>query len=127
MQLKMQDVLGFVTFYETVKNQKLTMKTAYKLAQLARAVESESTFYRETLSKIIDQYGQKDERGEPIPTEDGAGVKLIAGKEEECYKAVLELQNVDIDLPDIQFDIEEFANIELTVTEMGAILPFLKD
>lgn len=127
MQLKMQDVLGFVTFYETVKSQKLTMKTAYKLTQLARAVESESTFYRETLSKIIDQYGQKNERGEPIPTEDGTGVKLIAGKEEECYKAVLELQNVDIDLPDIQFDIEEFANIELTVTEMGAIFPFLKD
>jgi hypothetical protein len=123
----MQDALGFVTFYETVKNQKLTMKTAYKLAQLARAVESESTFYRETLSKIIDQYGQKNKQGEPIPTEDGTGVKLIVGKEEECYKAVLELQNVDIELPDIQFDIEEFANIELTVTEMGAILPFLKD
>lgn len=127
MQLKMQDILGFVTFYETVKGQKLTMKTAYKLAQLARAVESESAFYRESLSKIIDQYGQKNELGEPIPTEDGTGVKLIAGKEEECYKAVLELQNVDIELPDIQFDIEEFANIELTVTEMGAILPFLKD
>lgn len=127
MQLKMQDVLSFVTFYETVKNQKLTMKTAYKLAQLARAIESESTFYRETLSKIIDQYGQKNEQGELIPTEDGTGVKLMAGKEEECYKAVFELQNVDIDLPDIQFDIEEFANIELTVTEMGAILPFLKD
>jgi hypothetical protein len=127
MQLKMQDVLGFVTFYETVKNQKLTMKTAYKLAQLARAVESESTFYRESLSKIIDQYGQKNELGEPIHTEDGTGVKLITGKEEECYKAILELQNVDIELPDIQFDIEEFANIELTVTEMGAILPFLKD
>lgn len=127
MQLKMQDILSFVTFYETVKNQKLTMKTAYKLAQLARAVESESTFYRETLSKIIDQYGQKNEQGELIPTEDGTGVKLITGKEEECYKAVFELQNVDIDLPDIQFDIEEFANIELTVTEMGAILPFLKD
>lgn len=127
MQLKMQDVLGFVSFYETVKDQKLTMKTAYKLAQLARAIENESTFYRKTLSKIVDQYGQKNEQGDPIPTEDGAGVKLIAGKEEECYKAVLELQNIDIALPDIQFDIEEFANIELTVTEMGAVLPFLKD
>jgi hypothetical protein len=41
MQLKMQDILNFSAFYETVKSQKLSMKTAYRLAQLSKAIDGE--------------------------------------------------------------------------------------
>jgi hypothetical protein len=63
MQLKMQEITNFSSFYNTVRNQKLTIKTAYKLAQLAKAIESELEFYREKLQTIIREYGQIDENG----------------------------------------------------------------
>lgn len=127
MQLKMQDILGFTSFYDTVKSQKLTMKTAYKLAQLARAIEDELKFYREKLQAIVAEYGLTDEEGRPVPTEDGNGVKLRPGTEAQCFSAMKELQDIEVTLPDITFSINDFDGIELTVTDMGAMLPFMVD
>ena len=127
MQLKMQDILGFPAFYETVKSQKLSMKIAYRLAQLAKAIDGELQFYREKLQAIIQEYGEKDEGGQPVPTEDGNGIKLRPGTDMQCMAAMHELQMLDVNLPDVRFRIEDFGDIELSMTEMTAILPFIEE
>ena len=127
MQLKMQDILNFSSFYNSVKTQKTPMKTAYRLAQLAKAIETELQFYREKLQAIITEYGQMDENGQPIQTEDGNGIKLRPGLEQECITAMQELQELEITLPDIKFNIEDFGNIELSVEDMSVILPFVEE
>ena len=125
MQLKMQDIIGFSTFYDAVKNQKLSMKTAYRLAQLARAADGEIVFYREKFQEIVRRYGELDEHGNPIPTAKGDGVKLRPGTEQDCYQAMAELQNLEVEMPDITFTIDDFSNVELTTTEIHAIMPFI--
>lgn len=125
MQLKMFNILGFSTLYETVKAQKLPMKTAYKFAQLSRAVEVELQFYQEKFNSIIREYGLVNENGQLVPTEDGTGIKLRPGAESDCYAAIGDLQVIDIELPDITFTIDEFANVELTITEMDVLMPFM--
>lgn len=127
MSLKMQDILGFASFYDTVKSQKLTMKTAYKLAQLAKAIDGELQFYREKLQTIVAEYGLIDEKGRPLPTEDGSGIKLRPGTEDQCFNAMKELQELEVTLPDIKFHIEDFGNVELNMAEMTAILPFIEE
>ena len=127
MQLKMQDILGFSAFYETVKSQKLSMKIAYRLAQLAKAIDGELQFYREKLHAIIQEYGEKDEEGNPVSTEDGNGIKLRPGTDTQCIAAMHELQMLDVVLPDIKFHLEDFGDIELSMTEMTAILPFIEE
>ena len=127
MQLKMQDILGFTAFYETVKAQRLSMKTAYRLTQLAKAIDEELQFYREKLQSIIQQFGELNENGQPILTEDGGGIKLRPGTETECVAAMSELQNFEVELPDIKFHVEDFGNIELSSTEMIAVLPFIEE
>lgn len=127
MQLKMQDILNFPSFYDIVKTQKITLKTAYRLAQLARAIEAELQFYREKLQSIIAEYGQTDEKGQPVQTEGGNGIKLRPGMEQECIAAMQELQEIEINLPDIKFHLEDFGNIELSVEEITAILPFVEE
>lgn len=127
MQLKMQDILGFASFYESAKSYKLSMKTAYNLARLAKAIDNELQFYREKLQAIIAEYGEKDEEGNPIMTEDGEGIKLRAGCEDVCFTAMRELQDIDINLPDIKFTIEDFGNIELSPAETAAIFPFIEE
>ena len=127
MQLKMQDILGFSAFYETVKSQKLSMKIAYRLAQLAKAIDGELQFYRDKLQAIIQEYGEMDEQGKPVPTEDGNGIKLRPGTDMQCMAAMYELQMLDVTLPDIKFNLEDFGDIELSMTEMTAILPFIEE
>jgi hypothetical protein len=127
MQLKMQDILGFTTFYETVKVQKLTMKTAYRLAQLAKIVDGELQFYREKLHAIVQEFGEMDEEGKPAVTDDGNGIKLRPGTEDQCFNAMKELQELEVTLPDIKFHIEDFGNVELNMAEMTAILAFIEE
>jgi hypothetical protein len=57
MQLQMQDIINFSVFYDVVKTQKVSIKTAYKLARLSQAIETEMQFYRERLQAIILEYG----------------------------------------------------------------------
>lgn len=127
MQLKMQEILGFAEFYEAVKAQKISMKTAYRLAQLANAIENELKFYREKVQAIIAEYGEKDENGNPVSTENGEGIKLVAGKENECLLAMRDLQELEVTLPDIKFNIEDFGNAELSTSAIGAALPFIEE
>ena len=52
MQLKMQDLLGFTNFHESVKDKKIPIKTAYKLAKLSNAIEKEVVFYQKISNQI---------------------------------------------------------------------------
>lgn len=127
MNTKIQSILNFPNLYEIVKNQKLPIKTAYKLAKLSKNVQGEIDFYREKFQALIWEYGEIDENGQLVPTEDGAGIKLKPGTESECYSAIQELQDLEIILPDITFTLEEFSNIELTMAEIEPILPFIEE
>lgn len=126
MQIKMQNILNFTIFYEAVKSQKLSMKTAYRIAQLSKAIEHELEFYRTKLREIVEEHSEKDENGNPIPTADG-GIKICPGHETECYTSMQELQELEVELPDIKFTIEEFEKVELEPDIVGAIFPFIEE
>lgn len=127
MQLKMQDLLGFTNFHETVKDKKIPIKTAYKLAKLSNAIEKEVVFYQEKLKEIIMEYAELNSDGVPTQTEDGQGIKIQKGREEECTKAIVDLQEIEVNLPDIVFTLEEFNDLELTFVELGYALPFISE
>ena len=127
MQLKMQQLLGFSDFYEAVKSEKISMKTAYRLSQLASAIDKELQFYREKLKEILDKYGEKDEKGGFVPTTDGEGFKLRPGTDYDCFKDMQELQEIEVELPDIKFNIDDFGNAELSAAVIGAIVPFIEE
>lgn len=127
MKLKMQEITNFTTFYEAVKDSKLSVRTAYRLTKLTKAIESELGFYREKLQAIINQYAQLDEEGKPIPTEDGSGVKLRPETEADCYAAIYELQEIEVELPDIKFTFADFENTQLTTAEINSAINFFEE
>ena len=127
MTLKMIDISNFGLFFNEVKNAKLPFKVLYKLHTLTKAIEEKSEFYREKFQEILHEYGELDSNGNLVPTENGTGVKIKPGVEQDCMNKVIELQNLEIELPDVSFDIEEFGDIELTIEIFNIIKPFLKD
>lgn len=127
MQVKMNEILNFATFYGVVRNQKLGIRTAYKLNQLARAIDVEVKFYQEKFQEILNEYGEKDENGQLIYINNGEQIKLREGMAQTCYAAINDLQQLDVELPDTKFSIDEFANIELTADNIGYAIPFIAD
>ena len=72
-------------------------------------------------------YGEFDENGQIIQIENGNGVKIKSGSEVECAGAIRELENLEVTLPDITFELDEFDNIELTPEEIISIIPFINE
>lgn len=125
MIVRMYEIINFDHFYNEVKNQKLPFKILYKLSNLAKAIDEKTIFYREKLQEVLKEYGELDENGNLIPTDDGRGIKIRIGTEHECYTKVNELQNLEVEMPEIKFDIEDFGNIEMTIDTFNLIRPFL--
>ena len=124
--MKMYEVLALQNFYASIHDKKMPIKTTYKLSRLARRAEEESQFYQKEFARIVDEYAQK-QNGELVYSDDMTSIKIIPGKEDECTTKIMELKELEVDLSGFEFSIEEFENLELTISQMGAILPLIKD
>lgn len=124
--MKLYEVLSLQGFYNTIKDKKLPIKTTYKLSKLMRRAEEESQFYSAEFAKIVNLYAKK-ENGELIYSQDGTSIEIIPGKENECNEKILELQNLEVNLDEFSFELEEFEGVDVTLSEMQGILPLIKD
>lgn len=127
MKIKMIKVLSLQQVYPKFKEKQMPIKTTYKLSKLFDAINTESEFYTEQMKKIVDKYAEKDEAGAPVILEDNGGVQLKKEHAAEAHSESAELLNLEVDLPDIKFDIEELGDVSLTVEEFNYLLPFIKD
>ena len=124
--MKMHEALSLQNFYTTVQDKKMSIKTAYKLSRLAKRVEEEVQFYQKEFARIVDEYALK-ENGQLVYSEDMTSIKIIPGKEDECSNKIIELKELEVDLSQFEFTLDEFDSLELTLAEMYSILPLIKD
>ena len=109
----------------TVVDAKMPTKTAYKFMKLLKAIETEETFFNEKMRDIIFEFGKKDENGQPIFLENG-NVEIIEGKEVECNERVKELEDIEVDIPDTKFTLEELEVLELSPRDIYALDPVIE-
>jgi hypothetical protein len=127
MVLKLYQLSDLPMFFEKVKNQKMSFKTSYKLALYANEAQKHINYYEEQFRALILKYCLKDENGNPVPTEDGQGVKLLEETRDEAFQKLQELRDLDVTLSDNKFSPDEFGDVELTPMEMTIILPFIEE
>lgn len=124
--MKMYEILDFSKVYNSVKDEKMSIKTAYKLNKLIKKIEEENNFYNIKFHEIIEQYAEKNDQGEYQYIDENS-IKIKEGKEQECYKKVSELQNLEIETPNITFSIEELGDINLTINTVNMLMPFIEE
>ena len=123
----LSSILSFPNFYNQIRSNPLSFKTAHKLSKLTKAIEEEIGFYREKMTELIEQYAQKDDEGNYIYINDGRDIALKPETMVECQTKIRELETMEIELPNITFSVDEFENTTLTVDELQPILPFIED
>lgn len=124
--MKMYEILDFSKVYNSIKDEKISIKTAYKLNKLIKKIEEENNFYNIKFHEIIEQYAEKNDQGEYQYIDENS-IKIKEGKEQECYKKVSELQNLEIETPNITFSIEELGDINLTIDTVNMLMPFIEE
>ena len=113
---------------EKLKDIKMSIKTAYKLSKLSNLLDNEIAFYQEQYKKIIDLYAEKDKYGNyKFIDENQQNIKIQSDKVKEASSAFEELQNLEVELPDIYFTLDEFEKIEITPEDISGIIDFIKE
>lgn len=126
MTIKMYQIIDSPSVFEKLKSQKVPFKTAYKLTLLMQEIEKHINFYQEKFRELIMEYSKKDEEGNPLPTADGQGVQLTEETTAEAHQKLAELRDLDVELPDTKFSVDDFGNVEISADEMIMIMPFIE-
>ena len=127
MQIKMAKVLNLNPIYQKIKAQVLPIKTAYKFSKLFNVLEREAHLYSEELNKLIMEYAERDETGAPKMIDNGTGVQLQKEYIDLVQEKCNELWNLDVDVPDINFTLEELDKLELSIEEFDLLFPFVTE
>lgn len=108
-----------------ISHSAMPAKTAYKISKLSNFLKDDANFYTERLSQIIEQYGEKDENGEPVIS--GNGYKIQEDKTDECAAAIKELSGIGATTPDTKIYLSELDNVELSPDDIAAIYDFIEE
>lgn len=127
MIIKMHQALDLSTLYESIKDYKMPIKTAYKFNKLMRQLEKELGFYRAQVTSLLDEYASRDANGAYEYTSDGTAVKIIKGKEQECNKKFADLLDLDVQLEGITFGLDELDEIELTISQLNSLMLLMSE
>lgn len=108
-----------------ISHSAMPAKTAYKISKLSNFLKDDANFYTERLSQIIEQYGEKDENGEPVIS--GNGYKIQEDKTDECTAAIKELSEIEAAMPDAKIYLSELDGVELSPDDIAAIYDFIEE
>lgn len=112
--------------FNKLLSQTFAVQTQYKFLKLKKSIEEEIEIYRIQYASLLDQFCEKDEDGNLI-TDGANGYKVDPKKMPEIEKAVTEIQEVEIQVPDIYFSLDELEDLGLTFYELNVLEPFIKE
>lgn len=130
MKLTLNDINQGYAACIKLKDEKLNIKTAYKLLKLANDLEEEFKQYENFVKEIVLKYCDKDEEGNPkkITTENGEeGISILEENQDILQKEINDLLNAEIDFKDYKFEFKDFENLSFSLTEIIGLVPFIKN
>ena len=129
MNIKFQDIINFNINSQRLTKGELPLICAYKLTKISKILAEEADFYQTEFLKIVDEYGEKDEKGNIKYSEDGTVVLIEPSKQKEAQEKINNLNNMEIEV-NIEPYLLEFSDFDpdkkITMEEMSSLLPFMK-
>jgi len=124
MKITIGQVFKILDIYKSVKELKAPAKVAYKFNKLCISLDNDVKFYNEELNKIIQQYGEKEDDGSFKRTQTG-DIKIQSNFVVTAQKEVYALWDLEVDVPDITFTVDELDGLQLSIENFNAMLPFI--
>ena len=126
--MKLPDTFQILEIRNKILEQKLPIKTSYKFTRFFEQLEKETKFFNETLEKIIQEYGQKDENSNFVLTENGKGVQIQKDKFDECMAKVNELNDIEVHLEyEPKFTLDELEPLNLEMKYISLLMPYISE
>lgn len=129
MKLNLNEIVAAVGSYNKIKDEKFSLKTAYKLTRLFDSLSKEATRYDDLVRNALLKYAKKDEEGQPIlkQTEQGETVEVAPEDQKMFMEEIEELNKNEIEIDDCYFTFDDFGNLSISIEEVKGLLPFIKE
>ena len=127
MKLTIKDLVLFYNLYDQIKDRAPSIKTAYKMNKIYERAAQEQTFIQEQQQKIAEKYAQRDEKGNLILTDDKTDILVEPSKMNECKKALRELVEIEVELPDYSFTLDELEPLKLSINDLQPLMNFIRE
>ena len=125
MKIKMEELVSFHQGSDFFSNKTLPLKGAFKLNRIKKDIENDFSFYQEKFKEILEKYARRNENGEIEFSEDGSQILIKEGQINECNEELNNLNSMEIEVDNYDFNIEELGNIDCTPEELEILMPFL--
>ena len=124
MKVTLNEAMHLNQIIGTITDMSLPFSTSYKFSKLYAETQAVATFFQKEVSKMTETYGEKDEDGNFV-TIDG-NIKIQSDHLEECQALMAKLMDVDVDLPDIKFSLDEIGG-NWTISDMLVLNKFIEE
>ena len=118
--MTVNDLLNVIPVLRELLNKPFKGATAFKLARLMRELDKETTLFEESRQKLAEKYGERDENGNLVFSENG-NIQLQTDKLEECNAEMLGLLNTTIEVNADKISMEAFDDIDLAPAQVMVI------
>lgn len=125
MLIKRKSLDKINNLFQKLANQCFDVKLQYKLIKIKKAIQEENAIYQEQVYKNCEPYFEKTPNGQPVINENG-GFKIREDCINECNKVLLELDKMDVQVPDIYLSLDELNDLNLTFSELEVLEPFIQ-
>lgn len=112
--------------FNQVAQMKISSKLAYKIMKFCKGVATEEEFYNTKRAEIIRKYAIKDENGQIVVSDTGMA-SFVPDKIDEANAAMRELNNIEVDVPNIKFTLSELDELKLSVADMFVLDAFIEE
>lgn len=119
------DLIPLERLLSSIKDKQFSIQTQYKFLKINKIIRDELGVVEEQRRMILNSYAEFDEKGRLILGPDG-GIKIKSECIEECAQKMVELNELEIQMPDIYFSLDELEPIGLTLGQLELLEPFIK-
>lgn len=125
MKIRMEELVSFCQRGDVFSNKTLPLKGAFKLNRIKKDVEKDFSFYQDKFREILEKYAERDENGEIKLSEDGEQIIIKDGEFEKCTEELQNLNNMEVEIDNYDFNIDELGDIDCTPEDLEVLMPIL--
>lgn len=127
--MKLKELIQLRQILGALANQKMSIKSSYSVARFISQTNDAEVIYNQKIQELINEFGDRDQQNK-FKTDENGSISIKEGKEQECNDKIAEIDNFEIDVPQLTISEKDIDNldskIELTPAELFILLENIK-
>ena len=127
--MKLKELIQLRQILGALANQKMSIKSSYSIARFISQTNDAEVIYNQKIQELINEFGDRDQQNK-FKTDENGSISIKEGREQECNDKIAEIDNFEIDVPQLTISEKDIDNldskIELSPAELFILLENIK-